>query len=181
MALSLRHLVVMLGGLAMLLLATLPPAMADNAYRLAAGDRLRVTVFGEEDLSGEFELDGAGTFSMSLIGAIPAHQQTVRDLEIIIEDKLRDGFLVNPQVSVEVLNYRPFYIIGEVNNPGSYPYRAGLTVINAVALAGGFTYRADEDDIEITRGAGAGSKPTPVEREEVVLPGDVVRVNERFF
>ena len=109
---------------------------------------MRVTVFRHVDLSGEFQLDGAGAFAMPLVGEIQGGGMDARQLESEIETRLKDGgYLVNPQVGIEVLNYRPFYIIGEVNNPGSYQYVNGMTVINAVALAGGFTYRADQDDI----------------------------------
>lgn len=154
-------------------------AQEQSGYRLGAGDRVRVGVFGETELSGEFELDSQGTFSMPLIGTVDGHDLTPRALEERIADKLRDGFLKNPRVSVEVLNYRPFYILGEVNTPGSYPYRAGMTILNAAALAGGFTYRADERDIEVTRG-GVG-EPIEVTSESIVQPGDVIRVKERLF
>ena len=93
---------------------------------------------------------------------------------------LKDGYLLNPRVSIEVLNYRPFYIIGEVQKPGEYPYRAGMTVINAVGIAGGFTFRADEDDITVSRG-GSNATPRPAKRETIVSPGDVVRIKERFW
>lgn len=154
-------------------------ASAQTDYTLSGNDRLKVTVFGEDDLSGEFDLDGAGVLSFPLIGAVEASGLTARGLEQRIADRLRGDYLINPQVSVEVLNYRPFYIYGEVNSPGSYPYRAGLTVINAVALASGFTFRADEDDIEITRGE--NGTPAKVNPGTVVQPGDVIRVKERFF
>lgn len=149
-------------------------------YRLGSGDRVRITVFGEDDLTGDFELDGSGMFSFPLVGTVNAQNQTVRELEGTIADLLLDGFLRNPQVSVEVLNYRPFYIVGEVNEPGSYSYRAGMTVINAVAMAGGFTFRADEDDIEITRRA-ASQQSLAAGPLTIVMPGDVVKVKERFF
>ena len=117
-------------------------------YRLGPGDQVRLTVFRHEDLSGEFEVDGEGFLAMPLVGEILGAGLTARQLESEIETRLKDGgYLVNPQVSIEVLNYRPFYIIGEVNNPGSYQYVNGMNVINAVALAGGFSYRADQDDI----------------------------------
>jgi polysaccharide export outer membrane protein len=155
------------------------PSGAD-AYRLGAGDRIRVTVFGEEDLSGEFQIDSSGTFSLPLIGSVDAMNLTTRELELQISGKLQEGFLKNPRTSIEVLNYRPFYILGEVNAPGSYPYQAGLTVLNAAALAGGFTYRADEDDMTISRN-GDPSRTVKAQGNTVVLPGDVVRIDERFF
>lgn len=161
------------------------PARANQAanqvdYRLGAGDRVRINVFGEPDLTSEYELDGRGAFSMPLIGTVGAADRTVRELELEIDLALRDGYLVDPQVSVEVLNYRPFYILGEVKSPGSYPYRAGITVISAVALAGGYTFRADEDDIEISRG-GANTDPADADQQTIILPGDIVRVKERFW
>jgi polysaccharide export outer membrane protein len=163
--------------------ATDPTAAADAVagYALGAGDQLRVTVFRHEDLSGEFALDGNGNFAMPLIGEIRGGGRTSRDLENDIETALKEGgYLVNPQVSIEVLNYRPFYIIGEVNTPGSYPYVNGMTVINAVALAGGYTYRASEGSVTITRG-GANGQRFPVQATTQVLPGDIINVPERFF
>jgi protein involved in polysaccharide export with SLBB domain len=150
-------------------------------YRLGAGDRIRVTVFRHVDLSGEFQLDGAGNFAMPLVGEVQGGGMDTRQLETEIEKRLKEGgYLVNPQVGIEVLNYRPFYIIGEVNNPGSYQYVNGMTVINAVALAGGFTYRADEDDIIINRGGSQGPEVEAMLDTEV-LPGDIINVTERFF
>jgi len=151
-------------------------------YRLGPGERVRLTVFRHPDLSGEFDIDGEGDLAMPLVGDIAAAGLTARQLEDAIETRLKEGgYLVNPQVSLEVLNYRPFYIIGEVNNPGSYQYVNGMTVINAVALAGGFSYRADQDDIIITRGGSEGRKIEDVKADTPVLPGDIVEVTERFF
>jgi polysaccharide biosynthesis/export protein VpsN len=152
-----------------------------EGYTLGPGDQFRLTVFRHEDLSGEFELDGEGYFAMPLVGEILAGGMTSRALETEIESRLGDGgYLVEPQVSIEVLNYRPFYIIGEVNNPGSYQYVNGMNVVNAVALAGGFTYRADQDDILITRG-GSNGEEMDAQLTTGVLPGDIVEVTERFF
>src|SRR5512144_965299 len=111
-------------------------------YTLGSGDKVRVTVFGHEDLSGEFEVDGSGNVSLPLIRNIKAEGLTVRQLEQTIAERLSPDYLLNPSVSVEVLNYRPFYIYGEVTKPGSYPFVNGMTVVTAVAMAGGFTYRA---------------------------------------
>ena len=160
------------------------PAAAAKAvagYQLGPNDQIRLTVFRHEDLSGEFELDGEGYFAMPLVGEILAGGLTARQLENEIEVQLKGGgYLVNPQVSLEVLNYRPFYIVGEVRNPGSYPYVNGMTVINAVALAGGFTYRASQSSITITRGGSNGAQ-SDTEPQTQVLPGDVIEVPERFF
>ncbi|NIJ41613.1 polysaccharide export outer membrane protein [Parvibaculum indicum] len=149
-------------------------------YRLGSGDKLRVIVFGEEDLSGEFDVTGAGMVSLPLIGQVRAQGLTVDEFENAIRNKLLDGYLKNPRVSVEVLNYRPFYIIGEVNSPGQYPYTSGMTVLNAVAVAAGYTYRANEDRVYITRGDGE-EEAYAADQTVKVLPGDVIRVPERFF
>lgn len=171
--------------------AQLPPAAGVDAstsaeqvlassYKLGSGDRLRVVVFRHEDLSGEFALDGAGNFAMPLIGEVNAYGLTTRELEERIVGKLREGYLVDPQVSVEVLNYRPFYILGEVKQPGSYPYQNNMNVLNAVALAGGFTYRAKQDGFMLQRG-GSNTSGTLVSGESQILPGDIITVRERFF
>jgi len=150
-------------------------------YQLGPGDQVRLTVFRHEDLSGEFEIDGEGFFAMPLVGEIMTAGMTARQLENEIETRLQGGgYLVEPQVSIEVLNYRPFYIIGEVNNPGSYQYVSGMNVINAVALAGGFSYRADQDDIVISRGGSEGPQIEALP-DTAVLPGDIIEVPERFF
>lgn len=149
-------------------------------YKLGSGDRLRVTVFGHEDLSGEFEIGPSGTIAFPLVGEIQVDGTTLRQTEQAIVSALKPDYLKNPQVGIEVLNYRPFYIIGEVKQPGSYPYVNGMSVVNAVALAGGFTYRAKEGGITITRG-GAEGEAVEVEPTTPVLPGDVIEVPERFF
>lgn len=152
-----------------------------TGYSLGPGDRLRVTVFRHEDLSGEFELDGEGYFALPLVGEIKAGGRVARELENDIETAFKEGgYLVSPQVSLEVLNYRPFYILGEVNQPGSYPYVNGMTVINAVALAGGYTYRASQGSISVQRG-GSNGKKVAVGPTTQVLPGDIISVPERFF
>lgn len=152
-----------------------------DAYRLGAGDRVKVTVFGESDLSGTFEVSSTSIIAMPLIGEIEAGGRTVRQLEGQITRKLLDGYLKDPQVGAEVVNYRPFYIIGEVRRPGSYEYVNGMTVLNAVALGGGFTHRARERKVWLTRGGDRDRKETMVEATTVIMPGDVIRVAERFF
>lgn len=157
-----------------------PQRLAAPAYTLDSGDRLRVVVFRHEDLSGEFEVDGSGSFAMPLIGEVDAAGLSTRQLEQRIAERLRDGYLVDPQISIEVLNYRPFFILGEVNRPGQYPYASGMSVINAVALAGGFTFRARENAIAVQRG-GSGAPQVVVTPDTPILPGDIIRVPERFF
>lgn len=150
-------------------------------YKLGTGDKVRIIVFEEEDLSGKHEIGGNGYISVPLIGEVKAADLTERGLEKAIKEKLLDGFLKNPRVSVQVLNYRPFYILGEVEKPGSYPYVNGMSVINAVAMGGGFTYRAAEEKIFVTRASDPDQKKVRVNIRDKVLPGDVVRVDERLF
>ncbi len=152
-----------------------------TSYTLGPGDRVRVTVFGHEDLSGEFEVDGSGMISPPLVRNIKAQGLTVRQVEKIIADRLSPDYLRNPSVSVEVMNYRPFYIFGEVNSPGSYPYVNGMTVVNAVAMAGGYTYRARQSTARLTRATDNSRTPESVDRDTPVLPGDVIEVPERYF
>jgi len=153
-------------------------AAGSEAYVLDTGDALQVTVFRQENLSGEFALDATGSLALPLVGEIAARGRSARELETAIEDRLRhDGYLVDPDVSIEVLSHRPFYVLGEVAQPGRYEYVAGMTVVNAVALAGGYSYRADRDDVTIAHGDCARDANAVTK----VLPGDRVRVPERFF
>lgn len=155
---------------------------ADLAYRLDSGDRIRINVYGEPDLSGEYELDGQGSFQMSLIGEVNAANKTIRELQSQIEMALRDGqFIREPQVAAEVITYRPFYILGEVNNPGEYPYTSGLTVMNAIASAGDFTYRADKRRVLIKSVDSSTEREVDLTVNTPVRPGDTIRVRERFF
>lgn len=156
------------------------PADASLDYRLGSGDKLRLIVFGESDLSGEFDVSGTGRVALPLIGQVDAAGLTLSQFEAAVVAKLQDGYLNNPRVSAEVLNYRPFYIFGEVGNPGQYPYTSGMTILNAVAVAGGYTYRANQERVFITRGEGA-EVAYPASQAVKVLPGDVVRIPERFF
>jgi len=157
------------------------PADIGAEYQLATGDRVRVTVYGHEDLSGEFEIDPTGLIALPLIQEVEAQGLTARELEVAVTDALQPDFLKNPRVSVEILSYRPIYILGEVNQPGSYPYVNGMTVINAVAVAGGFTYRARKGRIRIDRTVDGESVEIEAEAGTQVLPGDVINVPERFF
>jgi polysaccharide export outer membrane protein len=162
------------------LLESSPAVSQDYEYSLGTGDQLRVTVFGHEDLSGDFEVDSSGRITLPLVGDLLVVNRTLDNVEQLIVSALKPDYLKNPQVSVEIISYRPFYIIGEIANPGSYPYVGGMRVIIAVAMAGGFTYRAKEDDMLITRAKGDG-KQERGGQETSVLPGDVIEVPERFF
>lgn len=153
----------------------------DTTYRLGSGDKVRVTVFGQADMSGEFSVTGSGEISLPFVGKLKAGGLTVTELELAIADVLQPDYLKNPRVSVEVLNFRPFDIIGEVSRPGSYPYRSGMTVLNAVAMAGGFTYRAKQEEFFIKRAANAERAKEAAGPGTLVLPGDLIEVRERFF
>lgn len=152
----------------------------ESDYEFGSGDLLRIIVFGHEDLSGEYRVSASGKISLPLVGDVKAKGLTPGELERAVIAKLQPDYLVNPRVAVEVLEARPFYILGEVNNPGGYPYVPGMTVLNAVALAGGFTYRADEDEAYIRRG-GPDAEEVEVDIRAPVQPGDIVRIDERFF
>ena len=151
-----------------------------EAYRLGAGDKLRITVYKEEEITGEYEIDSSGNLSLKLIGNIPAVSRTLPELTKIIEKKLLDGYLLDPRVAIDVLNYRPFYVLGEVNSPGSFPYVAGMTVLKAIALAGGYTFRARTNKIELIR-ANQPDEKILVDQNTLLLPGDIIRIKERFF
>jgi polysaccharide export outer membrane protein len=168
--------------IAVWLLTITGPALAQAVeYRLGAQDRVMVTVFGEAELSGELQVDGTGRIAMPLVGDIEVGGLTVREAEAAIANRLQPDFLKNPRVGVQVTNYRPFYILGEIKQPGSYPYVSGMTVVQAVALAGGFTYRARQNRLYILRGAEQAREKIPATQETVVLPGDIIEVPERFF
>ncbi|MBL9099178.1 MAG: polysaccharide export protein [Alphaproteobacteria bacterium] len=161
--------------------AKAPAAPIENSYALGSGDKVRVIVFGEEDLSGEFVVDDTGFVSLPLIGQIAATGRTVRQLEQDIAAKLGAQYLKDPRVSIEVLGYRPFYIIGEVNKPGEYPFVAGMSVLNAVAMAGGYSTRANESSVYIKRKAAAEEEKFPADATTKLEPGDIVNVVERWF
>ncbi|WP_370627323.1 polysaccharide biosynthesis/export family protein [Brevundimonas sp. PAMC22021] len=150
-------------------------------YRLGPGDRVRVTVFGEEALGGTFVVDGAGAASLPLIGEVRAGGLTVAQFRDGVAAALRDGYLHEPRVSAEVVNHRPFYILGEVNRPGEYPYAAGLTVMSAAATAGGFTYRANTRRVFIKRVDENAEQAYPLTSSTPVAPGDTLRIGERYF
>ena len=154
---------------------------AIGAYTLGNGDKLRITVFGQPDLSGEFEVDGSGAISMPLIGQVQALGRTTPELEQHIVGLLEGDYILNPRVSAEVINYRPFYILGEVSRPGEYPYTSGLTVLNAVAAAGGFTYRANKKVVYIKSVDGTEEQAFELTTSTVVRPGDTLRIGERIF
>jgi len=150
-------------------------------YTLAGGDRLRVIVFGQDSLSNTYAVDGSGHISMPLIGAVPAEGETTVGLQRVLEARLRDGFLREPRVSVEVEAYRPFFVLGEVTTPGQYPFVSGMTVQTAVAIAGGFTPRASKSDADLTRNIDGQLMTGSVPITQPLRPGDTIVIRERFF
>ncbi len=164
--------------------ASSPDAARDNQfdeYKLGAGDKVRVNVYGEDTLSGEFLVSGEGKVSMPLVGDVQAAGLTVNAFQEELRQALAHDYLKNPKVSVEVVNYRPFYILGEVTKPGEYPYTNGLTVFNAVATAGGFTYRANQGRVFIRGKSDTREHSVPLTGTTLVAPGDTIRIGERLF
>lgn len=159
----------------------LPESGSDGVYRLDSGDQLRIIVFGQEELTGSYVVDGAGAISVPLIPPVDVRGLTTVQLEQKIGEYLKKGVVISPSVSVQIEILRPFFILGEVRRPGQYPYVHEMTVLTAVAIAGGFTPRADENGISITRSSGDTAIEARVERHTRVQPGDVVFVHERFF
>jgi polysaccharide export outer membrane protein len=157
------------------------PVRYDSAYRLDAGDKLRVVVYGQEGLTNTYAIDAGGAITMPLIGSVPARGKTPAGLAADITAKLRNGFIREPSVAVEIEAYRPFFILGEVAAPGQYPYVPNMTVESAVAIAGGFSPRARRDRVTITHNDPTGSMRTIVPLGTAISPGDTVLVGERWF
>lgn len=149
-------------------------------YKLGAGDQIRITVFNEPDLTGPFTVGSQGNIAYPLVGTIRAGGLTVSEFTASLQTAL-STYVRNPSVAVEVTNYRPFFILGEVTRPGTYPYSASLTVPNAVATAGGFTYRANQSRVFIRHANESVERSYPLTVATPVLPGDTVRIGERLF
>jgi polysaccharide export outer membrane protein len=158
-----------------------PVPVADGPYRLDSGDRLRVVVFGQEGLSNTYAVDANGSVTLPLIGAVPARGLTTAELSQSIAGHLRQGFVREPHVAVEIEGYRPFFILGEVTNPGQYPYVANMTVETAVAIAGGFSPRAYKSDVKLSRTVDGVVARGKVPLVYPVQPGDTINVAERWF
>jgi polysaccharide export outer membrane protein len=161
--------------------ATPMPVAYDAAYRLDAGDRLRVVVYGQEGLTNTYAIDAGGSITMPLIGAVRARGLTPAGLAAEITGKLRNGYIREPSVAVEIEAYRPFFILGEVAAPGQYPYVPNMSVESAVAIAGGFSPRAKRDRVTLTHTDAGGSIRTVVPLGTPLNPGDTVLVGERWF
>ncbi len=152
-----------------------------SPYRLDSGDHLRVIVFGQPDLTNTYVIDQAGAISMPLIGTVRVRGHTTGQVESAIASRLRNGFVRNPDVSVEVDRYRPFFVMGEVTAAGQYSFVPGMTVQQAIAVAGGFTQRADKTSIEVTRSSGGTVSTATLLLSDPVAPGDTLYVRERLF
>lgn len=179
-------------GLAALLLfaAILAPSITHGQslqeYRIGPGDKINITVFGHPDLSVEALVDGSGRISMPLIGQIPANSKTITELREEITTALNKDYIINPRINLEVINFRPFYILGDVNKPGSYPYIEGMTVRMAVAIAGGFKFRAEDlwdqiGTVTVFHVNDPDKRKIAVEPGDLVLPGDSIEVERRLF
>lgn len=158
-----------------------PAEQAGPVYRLAPDDKIKIVVFGEEPLSGDYVVGSDGNISFPLIGMVQAGGLTVAELQAAITQQLGANYVNDPKVSAQIAEYRPFYILGEVNKPGEYPYRVGLTIHAAVATAGGFTYRANKKKLALQRSGTAGESREEITPDLKVQPGDTIRILERFF
>jgi polysaccharide export outer membrane protein len=150
-------------------------------YTLDAGDKLRIVVFGQDGISNAYIVDASGNVNLPLIGAVPARGSSTQQLSQRIAERLKQGYVREPHVTVEVETYRPFFILGEVTTPGQYPYVADMTVEKAIAIAGGFAPRADKNKVELTRNASGQQMKGEVPLSYPVRPGDTVLVKERWF
>jgi polysaccharide biosynthesis/export protein len=158
-----------------------PAPAYDAAYHLDAGDKLRVVIYGQEGLTNTYAIDASGTITMPLIGRVPARGRSPAGLAGEIAAKLRNGYIREPSVAVEVETYRPFFILGEVAAPGQYPYVPNLTAEAAVAIAGGYTPRARKSAFKLTRNAEMGAITSVVPPNVPLLPGDTLVIGERWF
>lgn len=161
--------------------AALVQSAALSAPQLQPGDKIKITVFGEDRLSGEFEIDQAGYVSLPLAGTLKAAGLSKQQMEQSLAKKFSSEYLRNPKVTVDISNFRPFYIMGEVAKPGEYPFKNGLNVMSAIALAGGMTYRAKQSNVQIQHVGEAGFKEFTMSPTIPVLPGDLIRIPQRYF
>lgn len=157
------------------------PAAVESDYQLGAADKVRIIVFNEPSLSGEFFVNTAGALSLPLIGDVTARGKTLNQVAAAITDQLKGRYVLQPRVSIDVLTFRPFYILGEVNKAGEYPYSTGLTVDAAVALAGGFTYRANRKKVFVRHINDDQPERVELSPDLKVMPGDTIRIGERYW
>ncbi|QGM44239.1 polysaccharide biosynthesis/export family protein [Methylocystis heyeri] len=159
-----------------------PPMPSQNAMKVQAGDKLKVTVFGEDKLTGEYEIDPGGSLSLPLAGTVQAAGLTKHELEQLLSKKLSSGnYLKDPKVTVDIATFRPFYVLGEVEKPGEYQFRSGLNVMSAIAVAGGATYRASHSRVMIQRAGQTEFVEYNQSPTVGIYPGDLIKVPERYF
>lgn len=156
-------------------------AQTPRVLRIGSGDKLKISIFGEPELSGAFDVTAQGNIAMPLVGNIPARGLTVEELRVALVRRLSEGYLKTPKVTVEVLNYRPIYIHGEVRSGGEFQFKHGMSLRDAVAMAGGYTYRANTGYVLMTRDGAPGEIRIDLPTDEAVMPGDNIRIPERFF
>ncbi len=161
--------------------AAVLPVESLNAYRLGPGDKFKITVFGQTEESGSFEVDNGGSLAYPLLGRVQVQGMTLPALQDYLTTALDKSFIINPRVTIEIQNYRPFFIYGEVQKPGSYPYVSGLTVRRAVAIAGGFSRRARFEPVSVIRESGDRPHKYTAALDVPVLPGDTIEVPRRLF
>lgn len=182
----------LLAGLLLVLVAAAQPVLAaaqgasvgssTEAYRLGTGDEVQLTIFGLESSSGTFTVGDGGRISIPLIGPVDADGKTIAELEAAVAEALKAREIVKePSVTAQVAKYRPFYILGEVQKPGQYPYAPGMTVLQAVSVAGGYTFRANEKKATIRRSSAGASSKSAATPDTLIRPGDTVIIPEAWF
>ncbi|HLO78611.1 MAG TPA: polysaccharide biosynthesis/export family protein [Magnetospirillum sp.] len=153
-----------------------------EGYQLEPGNRIRIMVFNENNLSGEFVVDPSGNVAIPLVGTVPAKGATSKAMAQRVADQLvRSGYMRDPKIAVEIITFRPFYVLGEVKQPGEFQYSIGMTVLSAVARAGGYDYRAREGEVILGRVVNGKQAEYRADERTPILPGDIVRVVERYF
>lgn len=158
------------------------PSPHSTAYHLGPGDQVRIITLGDDQMTGAFRVNDSGAIALPMLGAVPAAGLTTTELEQAVAHALTQAQLIHtPSVSVEVTAYRPIFVLGEVNHPGEFPYQPGMTVVSAVAVAGGFTYRAVDDRASIVRATNGATVEGRATRQTYVQPGDVITIYERWF
>jgi len=153
----------------------------DTTYRLDVGDKININIFNQPDLSGEYSVDGEGQIYLPLIGKVEVVGLTSAELEIELVNRFKPDYLVNPRIFIQVGIYKPYYLIGEVQSRGAFPYQAGMTYLTAIAKAGGFSYRAKKDYVWVIHADDTEQKEVKLSVDEKVQPGDIIRVAERLF
>jgi polysaccharide export outer membrane protein len=161
--------------------ANLENVEISRVYRLGIGDKVKITVFGEQDLSGQFEIGALGTVAIPLVGEIPAKGRSIPEFRQAVVRALRAGYLKDPKVNIEVTNYRSFFVHGEVRSGGELQFKTNLRLRDAVAMAGGYTYRANKNYVILIREGDGREREVPLPSDLIVMPGDNIRIPERFF